>query len=294
MIRGCAASIRVWYNHTVMKSMQDIVIGAELQHLRDWHTRLTSWLGSPRSANPYCWMYFLPCGRAGAAMMRLSSHFPYIVKHIDEMVDLCKRRLDQYVDANDELLCVDLCEAMSFLLDRISWGVEAIEQAQEQDAAESSVRWTRERLRKHLEKACDRGQMYTSTHEIAKRYRCSSSLVHNTIRGSKRLKAWQKRASPGPCSLPAIALDNIEDCQPQSIEPDPSDVLDDDEVDRVMQRLVNEADERERPKLLAVGSEERHNLVRAYLAQQDDLEPSPLEDDPPSRPPFRVKHFKRV
>lgn len=87
--------------------------------------------------------------------------------------------------------------------------------------------------------------------------------------------------------------DPVADNARQTTEPDPSEVLPDDDVETVMAKLIDQAKPGEREKLNAMNAKERRALAKTYLEQARDVEPSPLDGDAPGRR-RQVKQHKRV
>ena len=147
---------------------------------------------------------------------------------------------------------------------------------------------------------CDAGEPYTNLRDLMERTGCrSTSTVSKAIKRSPTLKAWQARytkdkVSPRASSLTEIVADNTA----QTVEADPSNVLTDEEVNAVMARLIDEAQEQDKveelARLNAMDDGQRRTMADAYCAHKLDEEPSPLEDDPPDKRPQKVRHYKQV
>lgn len=160
----------------------------------------------------------------------------------------------------------------------------------------------------------EQGEPYTNIQDLAKRLKCSPSTVHKAIRpGLSQLKSleedqqdevnakarllqgWQARGPAGNRAPHAESLsDVVVDNTRQQKEADPSNVMPDEEVDRVMGRLIEKAAPEKRANLNALNAEERRTLATEYHAQGLDNEPSPLEPDRPDCRPQQVKHHKQV
>ena len=116
---------------------------------------------------------------------------------------------------------------------------------------------------------------------MAKRLECAKSTINRAFKESTKLKAWMTEArknkgTPRAMDLNEVVADNAR----QATEPDPSDVLPDDDVNKMMNKLIQEAKPTERAQLHALDADERRTLVETVHAQNRDIE--------------RVKHIKRV
>jgi len=91
-------------------------------------------------------------------------------------------------------------------------------------------------------------------------------------------------------NLAKYVLDDSE----QKVETDPANILLPIDIDEAMKHLIAEATPEEEAKMNAMDGDHRQKLAQAYYAQNRDEDPSPLEDDPPSAKPHRVRHHKRA
>ncbi len=227
--------------------------------------------------------------------MRLSVRSPHIVKQIDDAVDWADMWLDR-LSKGDEVE-ESLADAMEVLHHLIGAGASIIEQIQAPNtpAREDSSGADWQDVKAHLERLCNQGEHYTSQRILAGRLNCSLTTVNKAICKSSKLQDWmgQKRKSRGSPSVTGLS-EVIADNARQSREADPADTLDDNDVDKAMARLIEQAQPKECPKLKALDAEGRRALAHAYYAHNLDAEPSPLEDDPPGRRPRRVRQHKQV
>ena len=107
---------------------------------------------------------------------------------------------------------------------------------------------------------CENGEPYIKIADLAKRCGCSRSTLHKAIKGSTKLKGWQKqhaRRSLKAQSINPVVMDNA-----RSEVADPADVLTDDEVDATFARLLQEAEPEERASLNSMTQAQRRDLVR--------------------------------
>jgi hypothetical protein len=146
---------------------------------------------------------------------------------------------------------------------------------------------------KLLEKR-ERGHPFTSLRQLEAELKCSTSTIRKAIGKSDVLKGWRARytgekASPRATGLSQVVKDDMR----QSREQPPSEVLLDDEVDAVMNRLIKQAAPDELAKLNAMDRAGRRALAATYLAQTRDLEPNPLDPERPDERPRKVRHHKR-
>jgi hypothetical protein len=139
--------------------------------------------------------------------------------------------------------------------------------------AEADWRDVQARLLRLLEA----GEAFTSQRDLAGRLSCSVATINKAIKKSARLKGWtaqRDRRSPKAQSLNGVTTDNT----PSRRETDPTDLPGDDEVDRVMGLLVEQAKPADRAKLNALDADGRREIVRAYLVQEAD---KPIEGKAP-------------
>lgn len=142
----------------------------------------------------------------------------------------------------------------------------------------------------------ERGEPYTSSRELGKELGCSDGVILKAIKHSPALKGWKARsvaptAAPKATSLDTVARDNIR----QTTEPSSDEsVLSDDDVDATMARLIDQAGPDERAELNALDDAARRRLTAAFLSQNKDREPSPLEPDRRGERPSKVKFHKRA
>ena len=122
-----------------------------------------------------------------------------------------------------------------------------------------------------LIRLCDAGEAYTSQRELADRLGCSESTVNKAINESAKLKGWMLRHAkpriPKAQSLDKVVTDNT--LSRREADPATTD-LPDDEVDRVMGVLIEQAEPAERAELNELNDEGRRKMTRLYLEQQSD------------------------
>jgi hypothetical protein len=86
----------------------------------------------------------------------------------------------------------------------------------------------------------------------------------------------------------------VNDTVAQAKERAPDDVLLDEDVDIVMNRLIQEARPEERARLNAMNQDDRRELVSCFLSQDRDSEPSPVQSGGPGQQSRGVRCHKRV
>jgi hypothetical protein len=72
-----------------------------------------------------------------------------------------------------------------------------------------------------LERLRSQGEPWTSQHEMARRFGCSSATINKAIRSTSELTVWAKRPDAAPKAQ--SVNDVVTDRTPQSREPDPAD-----------------------------------------------------------------------
>lgn len=114
------------------------------------------------------------------------------------------------------------------------------------------------------------GEKYTSQKELAERLDCSTSTINKAIKASVKLKGWMARGSkrsPKAQSFNEVVADNAVDLR----EADPAVTgLPDDEIDRIMASLIEQAKPDELAKLNELNEEGRREMAKLYMEQQQD------------------------
>ena len=118
----------------------------------------------------------------------------------------------------------------------------------------------------------DAGEPYTSQDDLAKRLGCARATVNKAINDDspegRKLKGWMARYRKTALraqSLTDVVLESV----PSDRESDPADAVPDDEVDRTMHKLVEQAKTpEERAKLNALNYEQRREMVGLVLEQK--------------------------
>lgn len=131
-------------------------------------------------------------------------------------------------------------------------------------------------VQKRLLRLRDAGEPFTSQRDLAKRLNCSVGTIHKAVKDSEKLKGWAARAkgSPKAQSLNEVTTDNT----PSHRETDPADGPGDDEIDRVMGILIEQAKPAERAGLNELSADGRREMARLYLEQQAEKH---IEDKAP-------------
>ncbi len=141
----------------------------------------------------------------------------------------------------------------------------------------------------------DRGESFTPLRRLAVEMRCCDSTIRKAINKSPRLKAWQAQNGRRKAAPKAMRLNEVvNDTVAQAKERAPDDVLLDEDVDIVMNRLIQEARPEERARLNAMNQDDRRELVSCFLSQDRDSEPSPVQSGGPGQQSRGVRCHKRV
>jgi hypothetical protein len=112
------------------------------------------------------------------------------------------------------------------------------------------------------------GEAFTSQRDLAERLKCSVATVNKAVNDSASLKGWMVRH--GKRSPKAQSLDEVvTDSTANQREPDPAaGGLDNDEVDKIMGLLIEQAPPKERANLNELNAEGRREMARLYMEQQ--------------------------
>ena len=100
------------------------------------------------------------------------------------------------------------------------------------------------------------------------RLKCAKGTVRKALKRSPELLRWQAQKAPG--ALRAQTLNGMVTDNKPSDAPGPADVLPDDDVDRIMARLIEQAKPEERARINGMDDNQRRELARTYLAQDRD------------------------
>jgi hypothetical protein len=171
--------------------------------------------------------------------------------------------------------------------------VEAIETRDARGVGSEKVDW--EDVQGRLLAKRERGESFTTNDKLAKDCGCSEGTIRKAIRKSDILKGWKAR-SKGPTAAPnATDLDAVVKANTrQTKEPAPDDVLLDEDMDATFAKLIDQAKPAHREQLNAMPHSQRRELVKAYLSQNLDDEPSPLDNRKPGERSRKVKQYKRA
>jgi hypothetical protein len=117
-----------------------------------------------------------------------------------------------------------------------------------------------------LERLRAQGEAYTSRREYAKRFVCSSSTIQKAIRETPSLRPWasrKRKSAPRAQSLNEVVIDNT----PQQHEPDPAGVMEQEDIDRALRYLIEQASPDEKARVLAMPPDQQRKLAK--LAYED-------------------------
>lgn len=156
-------------------------------------------------------------------------------------------------------------------------------------AEPSKAKWpvVQRELRKHFRL----GMPFSSERALARLLNASASTIKKAIDRCPDLRRWREhaRASAIPRAVHASEIQHVID--QTSASQDPAELVLEDEVDFILERLVEEApDYRER--IDAMDREERQRLAAAFQSQCDEYEPPSVE--PNVEGSRRVQQHARV
>lgn len=163
---------------------------------------------------------------------------------------------------------VELCEQLASIEHAAS--DEAERNSEPEGANEktpSGMTW--QGAQEQLERFRQNGEQYTSQRKMSERIGCNPAVVVKAIeRGPLALQEWASKKS-GAASRKVVATieGQILNGTPQNREADPADILDDDDVDRAMRLLMEQAEPNERARINAMTPADRR--VLAELAYND-------------------------
>ena len=139
--------------------------------------------------------------------------------------------------------------------------------------AGAKVRW--QVVASHLEELRLKGEPFTSQPDYAKRLKCSPSTVHKAIQKTPSLQEWAKL--PTSSTLWMKSLDGVVlDSTPQEREADPTDILEEPDVDKALRYLLAQAGPEERARINAMSPADKRNLAESAYRDPDFM-PSPLD-----------------
>lgn len=138
----------------------------------------------------------------------------------------------------------------------------------------------------------DRSDSYTTIVDLATRMKCSPSTIHKAIKNSTKLKAWQASYKKGKKSQIASSLNEfVQDNVRDKDVVDPSDVMTDEDIDKAMRQLIEQAEPEEKNKLNNLSQDEQRQLAKVYYQQNLDIDASPLDLSYQRKP---VRQYKRL
>ncbi len=130
-----------------------------------------------------------------------------------------------------------------------------------------------------------------SQREWAAAIGCSEGLVNSLAVRKAVMEKRRENATPKAHKPPKAVSLTDKMAAVTGRNDDPSNTAD---TDAIMRKLMAAAKPEERQKLNDMTPDERRELAKVYAEQEADVEPSPLEVDPPSDRPKKVKTRKRV
>jgi hypothetical protein len=117
----------------------------------------------------------------------------------------------------------------------------------------------------------EKGEPYTTVKDLAARVGCRKTTLHKAIASSPTLKGWQARhvsksPSPRAQSLNQVVTDNA----PVNVA-DPAEIAaENEQLDNVFARLIQEATSEERAEWNGLDTEARRDLARTVLEQEKE------------------------
>lgn len=114
------------------------------------------------------------------------------------------------------------------------------------------------------------GEAYTSQRDLAKRMECVESTINKAVNDSAKLKGWMVRhtkRTPRAQSLNEVVTDST--ASQREADPAAAGLLDD-EVDRIMSWLIEQAEPDKRATLNELDDDGRREMAKLCLEQQAD------------------------
>jgi len=137
---------------------------------------------------------------------------------------------------------------------------------------------------KSMQEMMDRGDPFTSQPKLGKQIGCSSFTINKAIKKTPALSEWSKKqraSATGMLSLEGKEADSI----PQKRETDPSEILEPDDIDVAMRKLMEQASPDERARINEMNPAERQKLAQTAYRDPDFAEqawrrrqPKPSDD----------------
>jgi hypothetical protein len=118
-----------------------------------------------------------------------------------------------------------------------------------------------------LERLRSQGEQFKSQGKYAEEWSCSPSTINKAIRNTPSLYLWARseRHSPQFTGLNEIVTAST----PQNREPDPSELIEDRDVDIVFARLLDEGTPEDRARLNAMSRDDRRKLAELVSNDPD-------------------------
>ncbi len=114
----------------------------------------------------------------------------------------------------------------------------------------------------------NKGEQFTSQAKLAKEIGCSPATINKTIQNTPDLGEWATKSSAsatGMQTLDGMTLDIV----PQHTEPDPGEVIEEEDVDMAMQYLLDQAKPDEKAQINAMNPAERRSLAETAFHDPD-------------------------
>lgn len=137
------------------------------------------------------------------------------------------------------------------------------------NAKPSGMTWPEAQVQ--LERIKATGKAFTSQREMAERIGCGPSTVTKAIEnGGADLQDWASKKRGAASRKVVATIDGaIGDATPQNREADPADILDDDDVDKAMRALMEQAEPNERARINAMSPADRRALAELAFSDPD-------------------------
>jgi hypothetical protein len=133
---------------------------------------------------------------------------------------------------------------------------------------ESKRRW--QDVADELDKRRRRGERFTSFERLAVDVGCSASTLHRAVENTPDLKSWAERISCAPLRMQSIHGEILART-PQVRERDPADILEQPDIERAMDLLMQQVStEEDRERIRRMTPDERQRCARLVESQKLD------------------------
>ena len=133
-------------------------------------------------------------------------------------------------------------------------------------AGRGGVKW--EQASTYMIEMRNRGERFTSQPDMANRLGCSPATIHKAIDRTDELKEWTARpaySATGMQSLDGIVADST----PQQREPDPTNIVEDEDVDEALQYLMERVEPEEKARINTMDPASKRELAETVYRDPD-------------------------